>query len=106
MFLANMVAEQIVKRKKQTDYILKIKLLINSRLPFLNLSTKNVIPKVINGIKILINGKLNGRDRTKLIRILKYNTNFQIFKFFDSRFIKEYAFKQANSKYGSFGIKI
>jgi hypothetical protein len=102
-----MVSEQIIKRKKHYGFLSKIRYFIRFYLPFAQ--SKFYVKQsyiILDGLKIVINGKFNGRDRSNRMTIYRYNKSFQITKFFDATRKIDYSFSQANSWYGSFGIHV
>jgi len=63
-------------------------------------------PHVIHSIRVSINGKINGRDRSINHLFAKYLRVDQVSKV-NQLFLKiDYALMQAKSLYGSFGIRI
>ena len=97
-----MISEQIVKRKKQWPFIKILKTTITGILP------KSLVndPIRIDGLKISINGKINGRDRSIHYLISKLYKDLQPTKVHPI-FVKiDYSLSFANSKYGIFGIKV
>jgi hypothetical protein len=101
-FFSNMLAEQIVKRKKQWPFIKIIRTIVREILP-LNL-TRNSIK--VDGLRIGINGKINGRDRAINYLIYKYYKDKQISKIHQIYLKVDYSLSFANSKYGVFGIRV
>ena len=67
-----MLSEQIVKRKKQWPFIKIVRTVVREVLP------KNLMknPIKVDGLRISINGKINGRDRS---------TNYLIYKFYKDK---------------------
>jgi len=97
-----MISEQIVKRKKQWPFIKILKTTISDILP------KSLInnPIRVDGIRISINGKVNGRDRAINYLVCKFYKDRQYTKVHPI-FVKiDYSLSFANSKYGVFGIKV
>jgi hypothetical protein len=92
------LAEQIIKRKKHYGFISKVRQFIRFHIPFAY-GTLSVLKKntILDGVKIVINGKFNGRDRSTRITLYRFNRNFQISKFFDATRKIDYAYSQSNS---------
>jgi ribosomal protein S3 len=101
-FLSNMIAEQIVKRKKQWPFIKILKTTITQILPFSLISN----PVRVDGMKISINGKINGRDRSIHYLMSKLYKDLQATKAHPVFLKVDYSLSFANSKYGVFGIKV
>ena len=101
-FLSNMLAEQIVKRKKQWPFIKIVKAIIRDILP------KSMVdnPIKIDGLRIGINGKINGRDRSINYLMWKYFKDRQISKIHPIYLKVDYSLSTANSKYGIFGLRV
>jgi ribosomal protein S3 len=101
-FMSNMISEQIIKRKKQWPFIKVLKITIREVLP------KNMInnPARLDGIRISINGKINGRNRSINYLIQKLYKDSQITKFHPIFLKIDYSMSLANSKYGVFGIRV
>ncbi len=97
-----MLAEQIVKRKKQWPFIKIVRMVVREVLP-INL-TKD--PIRINGLRIGINGKINGRDRAINYLIYKFYKDKQRSKIHQIYLKVDYSLSFANSKYGVFGIRV
>lgn len=101
-FLSNMIAEQIVKRKKQWPFIKIVRTIVREVLP--KSLTEN--PIKIDGFRIGINGKINGRDRSINYLIYKYFKGMHISKIHQIYLKVDYSLSLANSKYGVFGIRV
>lgn len=97
-----MIAEQMVKRKKQWPFIKIVRSTITDILP------KNMInnPIRIDGFRIGINGKINGRDRSINFLMYKYFRDSQVTKILPIFLKVDYSLSFANSKYGVFGIRV
>ncbi len=102
IFMSNMLSEQIVKRKKQWPFIKIIRTVIREVLP------KNLMkdPKKVDGLRVLINGKINGRDRSTSYLIYKFYKDKQKSKIHQIYLKVDYSLSFANSKYGVFGIRV
>ena len=102
IFLSNMLSEQIVKRKKQWPFIKIIRTVVKEVLP------KNLMKdsRKVDGLRIMINGKINGRDRSTSYLIYKFYKDKQISKIHQIYLKIDYSLSFANSKYGVFGIKV
>ena len=97
-----MISEQIVKRKKQWPFIKILKTTITQILP------RSLIndPARVDGIRISVNGKINGRDRSINYLICKFYKDLQSTKVHPIFLKVDYSLSFANSKYGIFGIKV
>jgi hypothetical protein len=102
IFMSNMLSEQIVKRKKQWPFIKIIRTVIREVLP------RNLMkdPKKVDGLRVLINGKINGRDRSTSYLIYKFYKDKQKSKIHQIYLKVDYSLSFANSKYGVFGIRV
>jgi hypothetical protein len=100
-FMVDMISEQLIKRKKQWGFVKRLRSTINDILP---LYFSN--PKIIDSIRISINGKINGKDRSSNFLIYKYYKDKQIAKIYWIILKVDYGLIQAKSMYGSFGIRI
>lgn len=100
-FMIDMISEQLIKRKKQWGFIKRLRSTINEVLPFYFSN-----PRIIDSIRISINGKINGKDRANTFLIYKYYKDKQIAKIYWIILKVDYGMIQAKSRYGSFGIRI
>jgi len=101
-YLADMIAEQIVKREKHWPFIKRIRFILTELLdPFYRAFFRH-----IDGFRISINGKINGKDRAINYLFYKdYKIN-QISKINWLDLKVDYSLIQADSWYGSFGIRV
>ncbi len=100
-FMIDMISEQLIKRKKQWGFVKRLRSTINEVLPFYFSN-----PRVIDSIRISINGKINGKDRASNFLMYKYYKDKQIAKIYWLILKVDYGMIQAKSRYGSFGIRI
>ena len=100
---ADMLSEQIIKRKKQWGFIKKIRACVCEMWPSSGLINP---PYKVYGFKVNVNGKINGRDRSISHVIQKRQKDYQKIKFFWIRLRVDYSLRQAKSKYGSFGLRV
>ena len=97
-----MIGEQIIKRKKHWGFIKRVRSSVNEILP----SYFGNNPMLIDGIRISINGKINGKNRSTNHLIYKYYKDLQITKLYWITLKVDYSLIQAKSMYGSFGIRV
>lgn len=65
-FLTDMIGEQILQRRKHWYFLGKLKSIINSLPAYFSSSI------VLDGLRILVNGKINGKDRSINHLMYKY----------------------------------
>jgi len=103
MFLASSMAQQLVKRKKHWAYIHRMRVYLTSTI------TDSFFKRgygEIFSIKVSINGKINGRDRStnyifhKAIKDDQHPPKMLLSVKID------FAFKEALSKYGVINVKV
>jgi len=102
-FLAENIAIQLRKRKKHWRYIHMMKRLLTDTLP--KYYFKYGMGEIYT-IKVSINGKINGRNRTinhiflKKIKDKQYPRTHQLYLY------ANYGFREVLSRYGLFAVKI
>ncbi len=102
-FLAENISRQLCKRKKHWRYIHTIKKLISRTLP--GLQFRKGIGD-LHTVKISINGKVNGRDRSINYIFFKKVKDKQKPRTHQLYLSVNYGFREALSRYGVFAIKI
>lgn len=101
-YLADIIGEQIVKREKHWPFIKRIRfILVDLLIPFYKM-----YPRHIDGFRISINGKINGRNRAIRYLFYKYYKKDQISKIHWIDTKVDYSLVGADSWYGSFGIRV
>ena len=101
-FFADMIKEQLIKRKKQWGFIKRIRSTIKDLVP----KYFSINPFILYSLQIVINGKVNGKLRSNSFWMAKLFKDKQVIKTQWISIKTDYGCVQALSKYGSFGIKV
>jgi hypothetical protein len=101
--MSDMISEQISKRQKHWGFIRRLKACLNDILPETKLYES---PISLDGLRISINGKINGKDRAIAYLFYKFYKDKQISKLYWIDLKVDYSLTYVFSWYGSFGIKV
>jgi hypothetical protein len=101
-FLVDTMVEQLIKREKHWPFIKRLRfILIDVLTPFYKSFFRH-----LDGFRISINGKINGKDRAVRYLFYKDYKKNQISKVNWIDLKVDYSVMQADSLYGSFGIRV
>jgi len=102
-FLAENISKQLKKRKKHWAFLYSMKYLLTRDIP--NFQFKKGIGHIYT-IKVSVNGKVNGRNRSINYIFLKKNKDEQKPRTHQNYLYVNYGFRESLSRYGVFAIKI
>jgi len=102
-FLADSMCIQIFRRKKHWPYVYKMKRLLSRTLP--SLYFKRGLGE-IHTIRVSVNGKINGRNRSINYLFFKKVKDKQKPRVHQNYLYINYGFREVISKYGVFAFKI
>jgi hypothetical protein len=101
-YLVDTIVEQIIKREKHWPFVKRLRFILTEILtPFYKAFFRH-----LDGFRISINGKINGKDRAIRYLLYKDYKQNQISKINWLDLKVDYSLMQSDSWYGSFGIRV